>query len=121
MLISFKWSQNQPSCQISNIDASFKKDCLINFLNDDEGLGLKHLKTWVKKGLMEVEKINTGKLDYYDMWGQAWGAEVKRDGVEIYWGYSNIDYKQSLTFDSFYIILKNWSEFLESDNTRACP
>ena len=52
------------------------------------------------------------------MWGQAWGAEISREGVTIYWGYSETDYTQFLPFDSFYILLKNWSNFLESGNNK---
>ena len=118
MIITFSWNQSRPVCQISDTDFSFKKDCIINFLNDDEGLGLNHLKAWIKKGLIEVEKINTGKSDFYDMWGQAWGAEISREEVTIYWGYSETDYTQFLPFDSFYILLKNWSNFLESGNNK---
>ena len=113
MIITFLWNQNQPVCKISNSDPDFKNDCIINFLNDDEGLGLKHLKGWIRNGLIEVERIKVGENDFYDMWGQAWGAEISRDRVNIYWGYSDTDYSQILSFDGFYIILKNWSNFLE--------
>lgn len=113
MNITFLWNQCSPVCQVSSNDFDFKEDCITNFLTDDEGLGLKHLKDWIKKGLIEVEKINTGELDYYDMWGQAWGADIRKEGVNIYWGYSDTDYEEFIPFDSFYIILKNWSDFLE--------
>lgn len=38
-----------------------------------EGLGLKYLIKWIDDGLIEIEKIKVGELNYYDMWGQAWG------------------------------------------------
>lgn len=113
MNITFLWNQCSPVCQVSSHDFGFKEDCITNFLTDDEGLDLKYLKDWIKKGLIGVEKVNTGELDYYDMWGQAWGADIRKEGVNIYWGYSDTDYEEFIPFDSFYIILKNWSDFLE--------
>ena len=77
-------------------------------------MGVKHLKTWIDNGLIEVERIKRGELNFYDMWGQAWGAEITKNSVLIYWGYDNTEHEEQMPFDSFYIILKKWREFLDS-------
>lgn len=90
------------------------KGLILNFLNDDEGLGLKYLTNWIDNGLIEVEKIKQGKLDFYDMWGQAFGAEITRNNVLVYWDYGEISEDENMTFESFYTILTKWSSFIKT-------
>lgn len=104
---------NIPECQ----DDTFK-GLIASFLTDDEGLGIKHLKKWIDEGLVEIEQIINGELDFYDMWGQAWGAEITRDSVLIYWGYDDTEYEETMPFDAFYIILRKWREFLDSEPSK---
>lgn len=84
-------------------------------MNDDEGLGLKYLSKWIDDGLIEIEKIKVGELNYYDMWGQAWGADITKENVLIYWGYDDTKYEESLSFECFYKLVRKWSEFLKTE------
>ena len=49
------------------------------------------------------------------MWGQAWGADISLDNVLIYWGYDDNINEESMSFQNFYTIMKNWKFFLDSE------
>lgn len=102
-----------PEVKFENTSLEFK-GLITSFLNDDEGLGLKFLSNWIDEGLREVKKIHAGELDFYDMWGQAWGAEITRDSVLIYWGYDDTVYEETMDFQCFYKMLSEWSEFIKT-------
>jgi len=91
------------------------KGLIFEFLSDDEGLGLEHLKNWIDEGLIQIKKVRLGELGSYDMWGQAWGADISLDNVLIYWGYDDNIYEESMSFQNFYTIIKNWKVFLNSE------
>ncbi|HCR87611.1 MULTISPECIES: hypothetical protein [Psychrobacter] len=84
------------------------KGLIFNLLNDDGGLGLSYLGNWMDEGLKEIKKVKQGSLNFYDMWGQSWGAEVRKDEVLIYWGYDDTELEETMNFSSFYKILTNW-------------
>ena len=84
------------------------KGLIFNLLNDDGGLGLSYLENWMDEGLKEIKKVKQGSLNIYDMWGQSWGAEVRKDEVLIYWGYDDTELEETMNFSSFYKILTNW-------------
>ena len=84
------------------------KGLIFNLLNDDGGLGLSYLGNWIDEGLKEIKKVKQGSLGFYDMWGQSWGAEVRKDEVLIYWGYDDTELEETMNFSSFYKILTNW-------------
>ncbi len=122
MKVNFFWSPNlinkqalEPDVGLYNHPNGFKCDIIANFLNDDEGLGLNHLKEWFDEGLIEIEKIKRNELDFYDMWGQAWGAEITKDNVLIYWGYDDTEYEENMPFETFYTIIKKWREFIDTE------
>ena len=94
---------------------SDRKGLIFEFLSDDEGLGLEHLKNWIDEGLIQIKKVRLGELGSYDMWGQAWGADISLDNVLIYWGYDDNIYEESMSFQNFYTIIKNWKVFLNSE------
>ena len=71
------------------------KGLIFSLLNDDEGHGLAYLSNWIDEGLIEVEKIHNGTLDFYDMWGHAWGAEISKENVLIYWGMMILNVKKT--------------------------
>lgn len=91
------------------------KGLIFSLLNDDEGHGLAYLSNWIDEGLIEVEKIHNGTLDFYDMWGHAWGAEISKENVLIYWGYDDTEREENMSFESFYTILREWSQFLKTE------
>lgn len=109
-----KWKDGKLLPEIKITNYSFSKGLILNFLNDDEGLGLKYLTNWIDNGLIEVEKIKQGKLDFYDMWGKALGAEITRNNVLVYWDYGGISEEENMTFESFYTILIKWSFFIKT-------
>ena len=83
-------------------------------MNDDEGHGIKCLSNWIDEGLIEIEKISNGELNYYDMWAfHAWGAEITKANVLIYWGYDDTKYDENMSFECFYKIIKEWGAFLK--------
>ena len=49
-----------------NVDEALN---IVNFLIDDEGLGISHLQKWIKNGLEEIDKISKKEILEYDMWG----------------------------------------------------
>lgn len=118
MNIKYFWKYDDvdliPAIDLKSNLNSFK-GLIINFLKDDEGLGLEYLRKWIAEGLIEIEKVRLGNLDFYDMWGQAWGAEVRPDNVLIYWGYDDNISEEGMSFEDFYTIVKNWSFFLNSE------
>ena len=90
------------------------KGLIFSFLNDDEGHGIKCLSNWIDEGLIEIEKISNGELNYYDMWAfHAWGAEITKANVLIYWGYDDTKYDENMSFECFYRIIKEWGAFLK--------
>ncbi|MHA3049964.1 hypothetical protein [Acinetobacter sp. ANC 4639] len=105
----------RPSCDSSETSEGFK-GLVFSFLNDDEGLGVKYLIDWIDEGLIQVQKIKDGVIEYYDMWGHAWGAEITKNNVLIYWGYDDNKFEEYISFECFYKILKKWSEFLKAEN-----
>ena len=111
--ISSTWKDGvlRPRCLILNVDEALN---IVNFLIDDEGLGIGHLQKWIKNGLEEINKISKKEISEYDMWGQSLGALISLDKVTIYWGDEEYpdDY---LEFDQFKIILSNWHDFLLSE------
>lgn len=125
MRIKYEWRESEswkdgilrPICNC--IDTPSFKGLIFSFLNDDEGQGLKYLSNWIDEGLIEVEKINDGSLDFYDMWGNAWGAEITKQNVLIYWGYDDTKYEENMSFEYFYKILKEWSKFLKTEPSRT--
>lgn len=110
-----RWNDGKlfPEAKCYNISNDFK-GLVFNFLNDDEGHGLKFLIPWIDEGLIEVEKIKKSILDYYDMWGHAWGAEINNKNVLIYWGYDDTKYEEHMSFECFYKILREWSQFIKA-------
>ena len=84
------------------------KGLIFNLLNDDGGLGLSYLGNWMDEGLKEIKKVKQGSLNFYDMWGQYWGAEVRKNEVLIYWGYDDTELEETMNFSIFYKILTNW-------------
>lgn len=121
MLIKYWWRESEewkdgvlrPACDCLSVITGFK-GLIFNFLNDDEGQGLEYLNNWIDEGLLEVAKIKDDSLDSYDMWGHAWGAEITKENVLIYWGYDNTDCEENMSFDRFEKILKKWSKFLKT-------
>ena len=111
-----RWNDGNlyPEARTSNINADFK-GLIFSFLNDDEGHGLKYLSNWIDEGLLEIEKIKNGESEYYDMWGHAWGAEITKENVLIYWGYDDTPYEERIEFDMFYKIIKEWGRFLKTE------
>lgn len=111
--ISDTWKDGilRPRCSMLNIDEALN---IINFLIDDEGLGITHLQKWIKNGLEEIDKISKKEITEYDMWGQTLGALVTLDKVTIYWGDEEYpdDY---LEFEQFRTILSRWYDFLMSE------
>lgn len=111
--ISSTWKDGvlRPRCSMLNVDEALN---IVNFLIDDEGLGISHLQKWIKNGLEEIDKISKKEILEYDMWGQTLGAIISLDKVTIYWGDEEYpdDY---LGFDQFKIILSNWYDFLLSE------
>ena len=83
--ISSTWKDGvlRPRCSILNVDEALN---IVNFLIDDEGLGIGHLQKWIKNGLEEINKISKKEISEYDMWGQSLGALISLDKVTIYWG-----------------------------------
>lgn len=67
---SEEWSDGvlRPICACVEEEEKFK-GLIFSFLNDDEGLGLDYLIDWLEVGLIEIDKIKEGALDFYDMWG----------------------------------------------------
>lgn len=114
--VSEAWNDGilRPRCTCDDASDNFK-GLVFSFLNDDEGHGLEYLTNWIDEGLNEVEKINDGKLDYYDMWGHAWGADITRNKVLIYWGYDDSKYEENMSFECFYKILKEWCKFIKTE------
>ena len=55
--ISSTWKDGvlRPRCSILNVDEALN---IVNFLIDDEGLGIGHLQKWIKNGLEEINKIS---------------------------------------------------------------
>lgn len=70
---------------------------------------------WIDEGLIEIEKVKSGELESYDMWGHAWGAEMTNKSVLIYWGYDDTPYEEEMTFGSFYKIINEWGKFLKTE------
>ena len=101
----------RPRCSMLNVDEALN---IVNFLIDDEGLGISHLQKWIKNGLEEIDKISKKEILEYDMWGQPLGALILLDKVTIYWGDEEYpdDY---LEFEQFKTILTNWYNFLISE------
>lgn len=101
----------RPRCSMLNVDEALN---IVNFLIDDEGLGISHLQKWIKNGLEEIDKISKKEILEYDMWGQTLGALISLDKVTIYWGDEEYpdDY---LEFEQFKTILTNWYNFLISE------
>lgn len=114
--ISEAWNDGvlRPTYNYSNFEANFK-GLIFSFLNDDEGHGIEYLSKWIDEGLIEIEKIKNGELDYYDMWGHAWGAEMTKGNVLIYWGYDNTPCEEKMTFEIFYKIINEWGRFLKTE------
>ena len=122
MKVKYWWKESEslrdgimrPKCDCAEVLDDFK-GLVFSFLNDDEGLGLKYLSKWIDDGLIEIEKIKVGELNYYDMWGQAWGADITKENVLIYWGYDDTKYEESLSFECFYKLVRKWSELLKTE------
>lgn len=122
MKVKYWWKESEslrdgfmrPKCDCAEALDDFK-GLVFSFLNDDEGLGLEYLSKWIDDGLTEIEKIKVGELNYYDMWGQAWGADITKENVLIYWGYDDTNYEESLSFECFYKLVRKWSEFLKTE------
>ena len=74
MKVKYWWKESEslrdgimrPKCDCAEVLDDFK-GLVFSFLNDDEGLGLKYLSKWIDDGLIEIEKIKVGELNYYDM------------------------------------------------------
>ncbi|OLF34655.1 hypothetical protein BTW00_12500 [Psychrobacter sp. C 20.9] len=118
MNIKYLWKYDDvdlvPAIDLKSNSNGFK-GLIVNFLKNDEGLGLEYLRKWIAEGFIEIEKVRLGELDFYDMWGQAWGAEVSPDNVLIYWGYDDNIGEEDMSFECFYTIVKNWNSFLNSE------
>lgn len=122
MKVIYRWRESdtwndgilRPNCDFSEVSESFK-GLVFNLLLDDEGHGLEYLSNWIDEGVIEVEKIYNGTLDFYDMWGHAWGAEISKENVLIYWGYDDTEREENMSFESFYTILREWSQFLKTE------
>jgi len=59
-----------------NVDEALN---IVNFLIDDEGLGISHLQKWIKNGLEEIDKISKSKLGlmYAGMFQNVFNLEIK--------------------------------------------
>lgn len=77
MNIKYLWKYDDvglvPAIDLKSNSNGFK-GLIVNFLKNDEGLGLEYLRKWIAEGFIEIEKVRLGGLDFYDMWGQAWGG-----------------------------------------------
>ncbi|OOF84403.1 hypothetical protein BKG92_00580 [Rodentibacter ratti] len=114
MKIRFFWHKEfrEPWCTLYKDEEQIRSN-LPGFLGDDEGLGVEHLKKWIKNGLCEIEKVKSGEVLDFDMWGQTMGAEISLDKVSIYCG---DDYfpEEIIGFNAFYEILIKWLDFISS-------
>lgn len=85
---------------------------LFTLLSDDEGNGIEYLQEWAKQLLFYSEKIKNEELDFYDAFSFAWGVEITKDNILIYWGYDDTECESSMRFIDFYIILEKWYQFI---------
>ncbi|MGX2950013.1 hypothetical protein ACWIUA_03765 [Ursidibacter sp. B-7004-1] len=76
MKVRFFWHKDfkEPWCSLYRGDEQIRSN-LPGFLGDDEGLGIEHLKKWIQNGLAEIEKIKSGEISDFDMWGNLWGLK----------------------------------------------
>lgn len=112
MKVKFFWHENfkEPWCCLYDGIVQVRSN-LPGFLGDDEGLGVSHLKKWIKNGLDEIEKIKSGERSDFDMWGQSMGAEISLNKVIVYCGDDHFP-EEEIGFNAFYKILTEWLDFI---------
>lgn len=83
----------------------------MHFLTDDEGLGGKYIQQWIENSLNEIDKIKSGEVSDFNMWGQSLGADISLEKVIIYWGDDRLP-EEIIQFSTFYEILIKWLDFI---------
>lgn len=83
----------------------------MHFLTDDEGLGGKYIQQWIENSLNEIDKIKSGEVSDFNMWGQSLGADISLEKVIIYWGDDRLP-EEIIQFSTFCEILIKWLDFI---------
>lgn len=104
--------------EINKINKIEYKGLIANLLLDYAGNNYKNRVSISKKQLEKAEVnirkiINRKKNEYYFGPGESWGAEIKKEGVLIYFVFQD-DYFDIMPINCFYEILVNWRKFLET-------
>lgn len=110
--VRFFWHKDfkEPWCSLYRGDEQIRFN-LPGFLGDDEGLGIEHLKKWLQNGLAKIERIKSGEISDFDMWGQSMGAEISLEKVIVYYG-DNYFPEERIGFNAFCDILTKWLDFI---------
>jgi hypothetical protein len=86
-------------------------------LTDDGGLGKDISMSWIEDGIAMVDDVVQAKRSETDWDREAWGAEIRADGVKIV---SLHDDSCAITIPlaSFRRALTSWRDFLAADDPR---
>ncbi len=105
--------------EINNINKIEYKGLIANLLLDYAGNNYKN-RISISKEQLEKAEVNIRKVidrekdEYYFGPGESWGAEIKKEGVLIYFVFQD-DYFDIMPINCFYEILVNWRKFLDTE------
>lgn len=89
------------------------KDCLGYLFIDDGGVGWKERGPIVEDGIKRIEKVLNGLSDEEDWGGEGFLAEIKKEGVLIYF-ITDDSYFDIIPLNCFYKAMVSWREFLDT-------